>query len=97
MKNLDKALNEMTLKNLTSSIKISSISNLIEPSEVLCKTVINYLVEGKTYKFIKKNAKDDNSKTLSFGQIKEIEDGKNKKYQELLLVANLIKEEIKEN
>jgi len=88
--NIDKALDKMSLEDLTPVVKTESVSNLIEPTEAMAKKVIDYLVAGKSYKFIKKDVVNKDGKRLSYGQIKEIELRKNDKYASLNVKVEVI-------
>lgn len=90
--NIDKALDKMSLNDLTPVIKTGSVSNLIDPTEAMAKKVIDHLLDGKSFKFIKLEVTNNDGKRLSYGQIKEIELRKNNKYDSLYLKANPIEE-----
>jgi len=86
MENLEKVLATKKLEDLTSTVKPTNGSNLIEPTEAEVELIVTELRKGTPYGEIKKTirrADNKGSYGFSFGQIKEIEQGMKAKVIEL--------------
>jgi len=83
MKNLETVLKDKKLEDLESE-KVEKGSNFIEPTSAMIEQVLTLSKEGKTLPEIKKLVKKEGTNfTLSFGQVGEILEAKQKKIAEL--------------
>ncbi len=93
MKNLTTALKGKTLEDLQEE-NVDKGSNLIEPTTAMISSVLTMLKEGKEITEIKKTVKKKGTNlTLSFGQIREIDQARRVKIAELTPKEELNPEE----
>ena len=90
MENLVTALKSKKLEDLVAT-KVAKETTLIEPTQAEVEEIITALKEGKSFgeikktirRVVKKEGKQISAKGFSYGQIKEIDLGRNAKIVEL--------------